>query len=79
MSDLHIKLPGSLEREVRKLAKRDRITVNQFIASAVAEKMSAFHTVAFLERRAKTASRGKFEQALKQIPDRPAAPADRLS
>ncbi|MCL2649350.1 MAG: hypothetical protein FWD61_20540 [Phycisphaerales bacterium] len=79
MSELNIKLPASLDREVRKLAKRDRISVNQFVASAVAEKMSAFHTVEYLKRRAKNASRGKFEQALKQIPDHPAAPADRLS
>ncbi len=42
----------------------------QFVASAVAEKISALETEDFLNERAKRASRKKFDAALSKVPDR---------
>jgi hypothetical protein len=39
-----MRLPKSLKDEVAKVAKRDGTSINQFIAIAVAEKISALET-----------------------------------
>ena len=69
MSTLSVRLPNSLHETVRELSKKEGISINQFIASALAEKISALMTLNYLEKRAKEASRDKFLDALKEIPD----------
>ena len=44
MSTISLRLSQSLHRRVRDLAKQDEISINQFIATALAEKMSALMT-----------------------------------
>ena len=50
MSSLSVRLPDSLHEKVRELARRDDVSINQFIATAVAEKASALQTVDYLKR-----------------------------
>jgi len=50
-----LRLPKSLKDEVTKVAKRDGTSVNQFIAMAVAEKISALEVEQFFAERAKGA------------------------
>jgi len=69
MSTLSIRLPSSLHDQIRELAKKEGISINQFIASAAGEKVAAWATEEYLEQRARRASREKFEQALAQLPD----------
>jgi hypothetical protein len=45
-----LRLPHSIKAEVERLAKQDGISINQFIATAVAEKLSAMRTAAFFCR-----------------------------
>jgi len=79
MSDLVVKLPPSLQRRLHQLAKRDESSVNQFVASAIAEKMSAMETASYLQKQKKAVSRKKFERALKLIPDVPPLPGDEIT
>lgn len=76
MSTLQIHLPDSLQRQLYTLAEHDGISIDQFIATAVAEKMAALLTEAYLEERAKRGSRAKYEAALAQIPDVEPEPYD---
>jgi hypothetical protein len=69
MSILSLRLPESLHREIKELAKREGISINQLISTAVAEKMSALLTVELLEMRAKRGSREKFDKVLAKVPD----------
>ena len=69
MSTLSVRLPNSLHETVRELSKKEGISINQFIASALAEKISALMTLDYLKKRAKEASRDKFLDALKEVPD----------
>jgi hypothetical protein len=78
MSQLRVHLPDSLEQQVRALATRDGISLDQFIATAVAEKMAALMTEAYLTERAQRGSRARYEAALAQVPDVEPAPYDRL-
>ena len=67
MSTISLRLPDSLHDRVRKLAKEDNISINQFVATALAEKMSALLTEEYLTERAKKGSKRKFKTALSKI------------
>ena len=69
MSTLSIRLPESLHKKVRELAQTEGISMNQFIALAVAEKLSALMTVEYLEERAKRGSKENFDAVLAKVRD----------
>ena len=58
-----------MHQKVRELAVRDDISVNQFIASAVAEKMASVLTLDFLRQEAAKGERSAFDNYLKAVPD----------
>ncbi len=78
MSTLSLRLPESLHDRVRKLAEAEGVSINQFITTAVAEKMAALMTEDYLGSRAERGSRDKFRKALERVPDRPADEGDEL-
>ena len=41
MSSLSLRLPESLHRQIRALAKREGVSINQFLATAASEKVAA--------------------------------------
>ena len=69
MSTISLRLPDSLHETVRELAKRDHVSINQFISLALAEKISALLTDDYLNARAARGSRDKFERALSKVAD----------
>lgn len=69
MSTLSLRLPESLHQKLAELARREGISINQLINSAVAEKFAALMTEAYLEERAKRATRKRFEKALSKVAD----------
>ena len=69
MSALTVRLPNSVHESIKELAKKDGISVNQFIASAASEKMSAFLTLEYLRREAKSGKQSDFKRFLKLVPD----------
>jgi uncharacterized protein (DUF1778 family) len=78
MSSLSLRLPDSLHDKIRELAERDNVSINQFIAVAVAEKTAALLTVDYLAERAERADEKILDRLLNRVPDRPAAPGDEL-
>lgn len=78
MTTLSIRLPDSLHKMAKEIASQDRVSMNQFIASAVAEKISALTTETYLKERAERASVEKFRAALAAVPDTQAEDYDSL-
>jgi hypothetical protein len=78
MSAMSIRLPASLHKHVRELAEREGISINQLVATALAEKMSALMTAEVLETRARRGDRTKFLAALAKVPDVPPEPGDEV-
>jgi hypothetical protein len=78
MSAISLRLPDSLHQRVRELAERDGVSINQFITTALAEKLSALLTAEYLEGRAKRGSRRKFRRALSKVRDAEPDPQDAL-
>jgi hypothetical protein len=71
MSTLSIRLPDSTHQRVKEWSQRDNVSINQFIATAVSEKLAALSTVDYLSQRAQRASREQFLKALGSVPDVP--------
>ena len=78
MSVLSVRLPNSLHAMVKNLAAEDAISINQFIASAVAEKLSAMTTEKYIEARAAKASKAKFKAMLAKVPNVEASVQDAI-
>jgi len=70
MSAISIRLPESLHRKVREVAQRDKVSINQMITLAVAEKLSALETEDYLGNRARKARKVKFQKALRKVSSR---------
>ena len=69
MTALTVRLPNSVHQKIKELARRDDISVNQFIASAAAEKMASVLTLDYLKAEAAQGRRGDFEHCLGKVPD----------
>jgi predicted transcriptional regulator len=68
MSAISVNLPDSLQKRLEELAKKENVSIEQFISTALAEKISAMLTEEYLEQRARRASRDKFERAMEKVP-----------
>ena len=78
MGTISLRLPESLHKRVRDLAKREGVSINQLVNSALTEKISALLTEEYLEERAKRGDRGKFERVLSKVKDVEPAEKDKL-
>ena len=78
MSAMSIRLPASLHKKARELAEREGVSINQLVATALAEKVAALMTLDYLTERASRGSREEFERVLAKVRDRHVAPGDEL-
>jgi predicted transcriptional regulator len=78
MSTISIRLPRSLHKKARDLAKKEQTSINQLVSSALAEKISALTAEEYLQERAKKGSKERFASVLKKVQDREAEERDRL-
>ena len=76
MRTLSLRLPDSLHAQIKQLAKRDGVSINQMIASAAAEKVAALLTEEYLKTRADRASQARFRAVLQKVPADPAGVDD---
>jgi hypothetical protein len=64
-----LKLPTSIKKAAAELAKEDGVSLNQFIAAAVAEKVGTLRTAAeFLRERAGSAKPADMLKYLRRAP-----------
>lgn len=78
MNTLSIQLPDSLYKSLQKLAEQDGVSLDQFVALAVAEKISALTTEAYLQERANRGDRTKYEAVLAKVTDGEPEPYDQV-
>lgn len=69
MSNLSLRLPESLHRELKELSKQENVSINQLIATAVAEKVAALKTIEYLRERGARGRRGRFDAVLGKVRD----------
>ncbi|HFQ92696.1 MAG TPA: toxin-antitoxin system HicB family antitoxin [Anaerolineae bacterium] len=78
MSALSLRLPDSVHRHIKEIAAQEGVSINQFISTAVAEKVSAIMTEEYLAQRAARADRKAFREILDNVPARPPLPGDEV-
>ncbi|CBN57888.1 MULTISPECIES: hypothetical protein [Kamptonema] len=69
MSTLNVNIPDSIYKSMQELAQQDNISVDQFIAAAIAEKISVLMNESYLQERANRGSREKYESVLAKVSD----------
>ena len=78
MSTLSLRLPESLHRKIKELAKQEDVSINQFIATAAAEKAASLLTVAYLEERGRRGNARLFDRVLARVPAAPPIAGDEI-
>jgi hypothetical protein len=74
-----LKLPTSIKAAAARLAKEDGVSLNQWIATAVAQKVGVVETAAeFFKRRSKGYTLDDLDRVLDKVPNRPPEPGDEL-
>ena len=69
MTQYALRLPESLYRSAQQMAARDSVSLNQFIALAVAEKVSTLRSAEFFAEKARLADMAAFDRILNAVPD----------
>jgi hypothetical protein len=73
-----LRLPRSLKEAVERLSKEDGTSINQFVAMAVAEKVSALQTATYFEDRKARADFKAFDKIMKRRGGKPPREGDEL-
>ncbi len=78
MSTLSLRLPDSTHNRLKDWAQKDKLSLNQFISTAIAEKLAALETLDYMNERARRGRKVSFEAALERVPQGEVLPQDRL-
>ncbi len=78
MSAINVRLPESLHKKLRQLTTQDDVSMNQFIVSAIAEKVAVYHADEYLSERAERGKGKSLKQVLEKVRKRPADEHDTL-
>jgi hypothetical protein len=73
-----LRLPRSVKAEVERRAKADGISINQFVATAVAEKLAVMNTAEFFSERRNRADFKAFDRLMRRKGGEPPAPEDTI-
>jgi hypothetical protein len=73
-----LRLPRSLKEAVERLSREDRTSINQFVATAVAEKVSALQTARFFADRQARADFKALDKIMKRKSGRPPREGDEM-
>lgn len=78
MKTVTFELPDGVKKAIEELAAEEGFSVDQFLASAAAEKLAVMRTMEYLRREAAAGRRADFEKYLAASPDVPPMPGDEL-
>ena len=73
-----LRLPRSLKEAVERLSRQDGTSINQFVATAVAEKVSALQTARFFEDRRARADFKTFDKIMRRRGGKPPREGDEI-
>jgi hypothetical protein len=71
-----LRLPRSLKAEVQRRAKDDLVSINQFVAIAVAEKLAAMDSAGYFAEKREHADFDTFDKILGRDAAEPPPPSD---
>lgn len=78
MSHYPLKLPDTLLKEIQRLAEENKVSIEQWLLSAVTEKIEAQKVVRLLQSYAEKADYNRFDEILESVPDTEPITGDEL-
>jgi len=78
MATLSIRVPDSLHSAIKNLASKEGYSMNQFLITAAAEKLSSLDTVDYLRARAEGGDLEAFDRIMDKVPNGPTDPGDEV-
>lgn len=66
---MSIRIPDSIHEIVKQISKDDHISINQFISSAITEKVTALETEDYISKRGASGDKKIFENLLNKVPN----------
>ena len=73
-----LRLPVSIKAEAEKLARAEGTSLNQFVASAVAEKVAVLRTASYFAERRRRADWAAFDRLMGRSGGVPPRPGDEM-
>ena len=73
-----LRLPQSLKETIERLSREDGTSINQFVAMAVAEKVSALQTARYFEDRKAQADFKAFDKIVRRRSGKPPREGDEM-
>lgn len=73
-----LRLPASIKAEATRVAKDEGTSFNQFVATAVAEKLAAMKTAAYFAERRERADFDAFDRIMARSGGQPPDDSDRM-
>jgi hypothetical protein len=77
-STFPLRLSRSIKAEVERLAREEGISINQFVATAVAEKLAVMRSAEFFAERRKKADFAAFDRIMDRDSGEPPRPGDEV-
>jgi hypothetical protein len=77
-STFPLRLPRSMKLAVQDLAQEDGVSLNQFVATAVAEKLAAMRTVSYFAQHEQSADLVAFRSLLRRKGGQAPQPGDEI-
>jgi hypothetical protein len=78
MSTIQIEVPESVLDEARRLASKDKIPLDYYVALVLTKHIALQQGVDYLKERGKGASRERFLEILAKAPNNPPLPGDEI-
>jgi len=78
MKTIEAQIPEPVLKQAQELAEREHIPLEHLISLAITQTVGVWSNESYVALRAKRASREKFVEALKEVPDVEPAAYDRL-
>jgi hypothetical protein len=78
MANYALRVPESLFAYARQVADEEKVSMNQFFVTAIAEKVSALKTEAYFRERRARGDLSALDAWLDASPDQPPLPEDEL-
>ena len=78
MAKLQLRLPESIHNKVRKIAKKENVSVNQLLVNSISNEIIRYETMQFFAQSSRDFNEQDFFDALQEIPSVEPLEQDRL-
>ena len=69
MVKLQLRLPDSIHNKIRKIAKKEKVSIDRLLVNYISNEIVRYETIRLFEERSQGFDEAEFLSALQEIPD----------